>query len=100
VKNNLMENMGQFELQSSGVNISMSKDITVDHNTMDGSRGPASTSRRHLGGHVVENNDFFNCVQHTGDNGSITSGAGLDSGELGQQHLAPGTQFEGATGTS
>ena len=37
VAGNIMENMGQFELQSSGVNISMSEDVTVDGNTIDGS---------------------------------------------------------------
>ncbi|MDT7804385.1 MAG: hypothetical protein QOI78_7818, partial [Actinomycetota bacterium] len=35
VRNNLMQNMGRFEKQSSGVNISMSEDVTVDRNTID-----------------------------------------------------------------
>src|SRR5882757_7235777 len=101
VKNNLMENMGQFELQSSGVNISMSKDITVDHNTMDGSpRACFNIEDGTWGGHLVENNDFFNCVQHTGDNGSINVwGRTRFWASSGNNTLAPGTQFEGATGT-
>jgi len=101
VKNNLMENMGQFELQSSGVNISMSKDITVDHNTMDGSpRACFNIEDGTWGGHVIENNDFFNCVQHTGDNGSINVwGRTRFWASSGNNTLAPGTQFEGATGT-
>lgn len=100
VKNNLMEKMGQFELQSSGVNISMSKDITVDHNTMDGSpRACFNIEDGTWGGDIIENNDFFNCVQHTGDNGSINVwGRTRFWASSGNNTLAPGTQFEGATG--
>ncbi|HEY3716582.1 MAG TPA: right-handed parallel beta-helix repeat-containing protein, partial [Jatrophihabitantaceae bacterium] len=101
VKNNLMENMGQFELQSSGVNISMSKDITVDSNTMDGSpRACFNIEDGSWGGDLIENNDFFNCVQHTGDNGSINVwGRTRFWASSGNNTLAPGTQFDGATGT-
>lgn len=101
VKNNFMENMGQFELQSSGVNISMSKDITVDGNTIDGSpRACFNIEDGTWGGDIIENNDFFNCVQQTGDNGSINAwGRDRFWASSGNNTLATGTQFDGATGT-
>jgi hypothetical protein len=101
VKNNLMQNMGKFEMQSSGVNISMSKNITVDRNTMDGSpRACFNIEDGTWGGDLVENNDFFNCVQHTGDNGSINVwGRTRFWAASGNNTLAPGTQFDGATGS-
>jgi Right handed beta helix region/PDZ domain len=101
VKNNLMENMGQFEQQSSGVNISMSKDVTVDGNTIDGSpRACLNIEDGTWGGHVIENNDLFNCVQHTGDNGSINVwGRSRFWASSGNSTLAAGTSFEGTTGT-
>ncbi|HEY2041729.1 MAG TPA: PDZ domain-containing protein [Jatrophihabitans sp.] len=101
VKNNLMENMGRFEKQSSGVNISMSEDVTVDGNTIDGSpRACLNIEDGTWGGHVIENNDIFNCVQQTGDNGSINVwGRSRFWASSGNNTLAAGTQFEGATGT-
>jgi hypothetical protein len=101
VRNNLMENMGRFEKQSSGVNISMSEDVTVDGNTLDGSpRACLNIEDGTWGGHVIENNDIFNCVQQTGDNGSINAwGRSRFWSSSGNNTLAPGTQFEGATGT-
>ena len=74
VTGNVMENMGQFELQSSGVNIAMSEDVTVDGNTIDGSpRACLNIEDGLWGGDVISNNDLFNCVQQTGDNGSINT---------------------------
>ncbi|HEX3958135.1 MAG TPA: PDZ domain-containing protein [Trebonia sp.] len=101
VTGNVMENMGQFELQSSGVNIAMSEDITVDGNTIDGSpRACLNIEDGLWGGDVISNNDLFNCVQQTGDNGSInTWGRGRFWASSGNNTLAPGTTFEGSTGT-
>lgn len=101
VKNNLMEKMGQFELQSSGVNISMSRDITVDGNTIDGSpRACFNIEDGTWGGDLIENNDLFNCVEHTGDNGSINVwGRTRFWASSGNNTLATGTPFEGATGS-
>jgi hypothetical protein len=101
VKNNLMENMGRFEQQSSGVNISMSMDVTVDGNTIDGSpRACLNIEDGTWGGDVIENNDLFNCVQQTGDNGSINVwGRTRFWASSGNNTLAPGTTFEGSTGT-
>lgn len=101
VTNNVMENMGRFEKQSSGVNISMSEDVTVDGNTIDGSpRACLNIEDGTWGGHLIENNDIFNCVQQTGDNGSINVwGRSRFWASSGNNTLAAGTQFEGATGT-
>ncbi len=101
VKNNLMENMGRFEQQSSGVNISMSMDVTVDGNTIDGSpRACLNIEDGTWGGDVVKNNDLFDCVQQTGDNGSINVwGRTRFWASSGNNTLAPGTTFEGSTGT-
>ena len=101
VKNNLMENMGQFELQSAGVNISMSKDVTVDANTIEGSpRACLNIEDGTWGGDLIENNDLFNCVQQTGDNGSINVwGRSRFWASSGNNALAAGTTFEGSTGT-
>ncbi|WP_377267062.1 right-handed parallel beta-helix repeat-containing protein [Peterkaempfera sp. SMS 1(5)a] len=101
VKNNLMENMGRFEQQSSGVNISTSKDVTVDGNTIDGSpRACLNIEDGTWSGHVIKNNDLFNCVQHTGDNGSINVwGRSRFWASSGNNTLAAGTSFEGATGS-
>ena len=84
--------MGEFELQSSGVNISMSKDITVDHNTMnDSPRACFNIGDGTWDGDLIKNNDLFNCVQHTGRTRFWASS--------GNYTLAPGTPFEGATGS-
>ncbi|HEY0803910.1 MAG TPA: right-handed parallel beta-helix repeat-containing protein, partial [Pseudonocardiaceae bacterium] len=101
IRNNLMENMGLFELQSSGVNISMSMNITVDGNTIDGSaRACLNIEDGTWGGHLIQNNDIFNCVQHTGDNGSINAwGRGRFWAASGNNSLAAGTSFAGANGT-
>lgn len=101
VKNNVMQNMGRFEQQSSGVNISMSMDVTVDGNTIDGSpRACLNIEDGTWGGHVIKNNDLFNCVQQTGDNGSINVwGRSRFWASSGNNTLAAGTSFEGATGT-
>jgi PDZ domain-containing protein len=102
VAGNVMENMGQFELQSSGVNISMSEDVTVDGNTIDGSpRACLNIEDGLWGGDDIKNNDLFNCVQSTGDNGSINAwGRGRFWASSGNNSLAPGTTFEGSTGTA
>ncbi|WP_051265669.1 OmpL47-type beta-barrel domain-containing protein [Nakamurella lactea] len=74
ITDNLMQNMGRFEVQSSGVNISMSRDVTVDGNTMSGSpRACLNFEDGTWGGHVIKNNDLYDCVSGSGDNGSINA---------------------------
>lgn len=74
ITDNLMQNMGRFEVQSSGVNISMSRDVTVDGNTMSGSpRACLNLEDGTWGGNDIKNNDFYDCVSGSGDNGSINA---------------------------
>jgi hypothetical protein len=100
ITNNVMTDMGQFELQSSGVNISMSEDVTVNGNTISGSpRACLNIEDGTWGGDVIENNTMFNCVSQTGDNGAINVwGRDRYWASSGNNTLAAGTTFEGNTG--
>ncbi len=74
VYNTLMHDLGQVEKQSAGVQISMSQDITVSHNTLyDLPRAGINIGEGTWGGHVIEYNDVFNTVLETGDHGSFNS---------------------------
>jgi Right handed beta helix region len=69
---NQMYNMGRFEKESAGVNISMSQHVVVSHNTIHSSpRSCLNINDGTWGGHVIEYNDIFNCVLETGDHGPI-----------------------------
>jgi hypothetical protein len=74
VYDNLMFNLGLVEKQSAGVEISMSMDITVSHNTIyDVPRAGINISEGTWGGHIIEYNDVFDTVKETGDHGSFNS---------------------------
>lgn len=74
VRDNWMHDNGQFEKQTSGVQMSMSRRITVSGNTVhDGPRACIDINDGTWGGHVIENNDIFNCVKETSDHGPINS---------------------------
>jgi hypothetical protein len=74
VYNNLIERTGETEKQSAGVQISMSQDITVSHNTIDDvPRAGINVNEGTWGGHIIEFNDVFNTVLETGDHGSFNS---------------------------
>ncbi|MFF1686551.1 right-handed parallel beta-helix repeat-containing protein [Streptomyces sp. NPDC058254] len=74
ISDNYMHDNGQFEKQTSGVQISMSRRVTVDGNTIhDGPRACVDINDGTWGGHVIENNDIFNCVKETSDHGPINS---------------------------
>lgn len=74
VDNNLIYNIGTVEKQVAGVQISMSKNITVSHNSIyDMPRAGINISEGTWGGHIVEWNDVFDTVQETGDHGSFNS---------------------------
>ncbi|MFE0464379.1 PDZ domain-containing protein [Kitasatospora sp. NPDC058965] len=102
VQGNQMGNMGQFQTQSSGVNISMAQNVTVDGNTIhDSPRACLNIEDGTWGGDDIKNNDLFNCVTGTGDNGSINVwGRGRYWAGAGNNSLASGTAFEGSTGTA
>lgn len=74
VYDNLIHSIGLFEKQITGVEISMSQDITVSHNSIyDTPRAGINISEGTWGGHVLEFNDVFDTVKETGDHGSFNS---------------------------
>lgn len=74
VFDNLMFNLGVVEKQTAALEISMSMDITVSHNTIyDVPRAGINVSEGTWGGHVIEYNDVFNTVKESGDHGSFNS---------------------------
>ena len=74
VYDNLMHGLGRVEKQIAGVEISMSMDITVSHNTIyNVPRSGINISEGTWGGHIIEFNDVFNTVLETGDHGSFNS---------------------------
>ena len=74
VYDNLMYSLGRVEKQIAGVQISMSRRITVSHNTIcDLPRSGINIGEGTWGGHILEYNDVFNTVLETGDHGSFNS---------------------------
>jgi len=74
VYDNLIHDIGRIEKQVAGVEISMSQDITVGHNTIyDVPRAGINIGDGTWGGHIIEFNDVFNTVLETGDHGSFNS---------------------------
>ncbi|MBC9795708.1 PDZ domain-containing protein [Sinomicrobium weinanense] len=72
--NNLIYRIGTLEKQSSGVEISMSKKITVSNNSIyDTPRAGINIGDGTWGGHLIAYNDVFNTVLETGDHGSFNS---------------------------
>ncbi|QZT36401.1 PDZ domain-containing protein [Halosquirtibacter xylanolyticus] len=74
VDNNLIYRIGRIEKQTAGVNISMSRRIKVDHNTIyDVPRAAINICDGTWGGHQITNNDAFNTVLETSDHGAFNS---------------------------
>ena len=74
VHDNLIHDIGLFEKQVAGVELSMCRRITVCHNSIyDTPRAAVNISEGTWGGHVIEHNDLFDTVKETGDHGSINS---------------------------
>ncbi|WP_405559601.1 PDZ domain-containing protein [Streptomyces sp. NBC_01180] len=74
VSYNSMADMGRFEKQSAGVNISMSSRVTVAHNTIHGSpRSCVNVNDGTWGGHLIQYNDIFDCVKETSDHGPVNA---------------------------
>jgi len=71
---NLIHSTGTIEKQSAGVQISMSSDILVSHNTIyKVPRAGINISEGTWGGHIIEFNDVFATVLETGDHGAFNS---------------------------
>ena len=74
VHDNLIHDIGLFEKQITGVELSMCKAITVSHNSIyDTPRAGINISEGTWGGHILEFNDIFDTVKETGDHGSFNS---------------------------
>jgi hypothetical protein len=74
IAHNEMTNMGRFEKETSGVNISMSQGVHVIGNTIHGSpRACVNINDGTWGGHLIQDNDIFDCVKETGDHGPVNA---------------------------
>jgi len=74
VEDCLIHNVSVVEKQATGVQISMSKGITVRHCSIyDVGRAGINISEGTFGGHVIEFCDVFATVRETGDHGSFNS---------------------------
>ena len=74
VSSNHMYNLGVFEKESAGVNISEADTITVSHNTIHTSpRSGINVNCGCFGGHLIEFNDVWDCVRETSDHGPFNS---------------------------
>ncbi len=74
VYDNLIYNIGLFEKQVTGIELSMCRSITVSHNSIyDTPRSGINVSEGTWGGHIIEYNDVFDTVKETGDHGSFNS---------------------------
>jgi hypothetical protein len=74
VEDSLIHNISTVEKQATGVQLSMSKGITVRHCSIyDVGRAGINISEGTFGGHVIEFCDVFDTVRETGDHGSFNS---------------------------
>ncbi|MBT4157393.1 MAG: PDZ domain-containing protein [Planctomycetaceae bacterium] len=74
VEDCLIHEIGIVEKQAAGVQISMSKAITVSHCSIyDIGRAGINISEGTFGGHLIEFCDVFDTVLETGDHGSFNS---------------------------
>jgi hypothetical protein len=74
LEDSLIHEVGTVEKQGAGVQISMSRRITVRHcSVYDTSRAGINVSEGTWGGHLIESCDVFRTVQETGDHGSFNS---------------------------
>ncbi|MGW9167955.1 OmpL47-type beta-barrel domain-containing protein [Agromyces sp. NPDC055658] len=104
IEGNIMRNNGRYEKQTSSVNISMALGVTVRGNSLsDSPRACLNFSDTTWGGHLVQDNDIFDCVRETGDNGSINAWGRTRFWKTGAANnafasLADGVEFMGNTG--
>lgn len=74
VHDNLIHDIGTIEKQVAGIQLSMSSEITLSHNSIYHTpRAGINISEGTWGGHLIEHNDVFNTVLETGDHGAFNS---------------------------
>jgi hypothetical protein len=71
---NLIHDIGTSDLQAAGVEVSMSMNITISHNTIYAvPRAGINIGDGTWGGHTVAYNDVFDTVLHTADHGAFNA---------------------------
>lgn len=74
ISNNYFYDIGTYEKQTAAVCLSVSSDITVKGNTVHHtSRAGININTGAFGGHIIEDNDLFDCVTETADHGPFNS---------------------------
>ena len=74
VEDCLIHSVSAVEKQATGVQVSMSKNITIRHCSIyDVGRAGINISEGTFGGHIIEFCDVFDTVRETGDHGSFNS---------------------------
>ena len=74
VTDNLIHDIGLYEKQVAGVELSMCRRIEASNNTIYNTpRAAVNISEGTWGGHHISSNDLFDTVRETGDHGSINS---------------------------
>ncbi len=74
VENNMMNHLGRFEKQTSGVNLGITECDTVLHNTIhDCPRAAVNINTGRFGGHEIAYNWIYNSVLETEDHGPFNS---------------------------
>lgn len=74
ISNNYFYDIGTYEKQTAAICLSISSDITVKANTIHHtSRAGININAGAFGGHIIEDNDVFDCVTETADHGPFNS---------------------------
>ena len=74
ISNNYFYDIGTYEKQTAAICLSVSSDIVVRANTIHHtSRAGININAGAFGGHVIEDNDMFDCVTETADHGPFNS---------------------------
>lgn len=74
ISNNYFYDIGTYEKQTAAICLGISSDITVKGNTVHHtSRAGININTGAFGGHLIEDNDMFDCVTETADHGPFNS---------------------------
>lgn len=74
IENNFIENVGIYEKQSSGVNLSVCFNVKILHNTIcKSARSNINVNDGTFGGHEIAYNDIFDSQRETQDHGPFNS---------------------------
>lgn len=74
IENNFIENVGIYEKQSSGINLSVCFNVKILHNTIcKSARSNINVNDGTFGGHEIAYNDIFDSQRETQDHGPFNS---------------------------